>query len=85
MRMREFVHLTAILRGEAHGGDYLVLHEKPRSMAADPGPSWPDLARCLPAIAGKLGQPAYRDEQIVVYKLANALSPLGNTHRPVQQ
>lgn len=84
MKMRELVHLTSILRGDAHGADYLVLHVKPRNMAADPGASWPDMTRCMPAIAERLGPPAYRDDQVVVYKLAG-LSPLGNTRRPVQQ
>ena len=84
MRMRELVHLSSILRGDAQGADYLVVHVKPRNMAADPGAAWPDMTRCMPAIAERLGAPAYRDDQIVVYNLAG-LSPLGNTHRPVQQ
>jgi hypothetical protein len=84
MRMREFVHLTSILRGDATAGDYLVLHLTPGETSTDPGTLWPDIGPCLPAIAARLGTPAYRDEQIVVYKLAG-LSPLGNAHRPVQQ
>jgi hypothetical protein len=84
MKMRELVHLAAVLRGDARGADYLVLHPRAHNVAADPGTEWPDLARCMPAIAAALGQPAYRDDQIVVYKLAG-LSPLGNNRRPVQQ
>jgi hypothetical protein len=86
MRMREFVHLTSILRGDAHGADYLVLHVrlKPGETATDPGPLWPDISACLPAIDAKLGPARYRDDQVVVYSLAG-LSPLGNTRRPVQQ
>jgi hypothetical protein len=83
MKMREFVHLASILRGDAHGADYLVMHLTPGDTATDPG-SWPDVARCLPAIANALGPPSYRDDQIVVFRLAQ-LSPLGNSHRPMQQ
>lgn len=84
MRMRELVHLTSVLGGDAHGADYLVIHPKARNVAADPGPAWPDVSGCMPAIEAKLGPPAYRDDQIVVYAL-DRLSPLGNTRRTVQQ
>ena len=84
MKMRELVHLASVLRGDAHGADYLVLHPRAHNVVADPGPEWPDVARCLPAIEAALGGPAYRDDRIVVYKLTG-LSPLGNNRRPVQQ
>ena len=67
-----------------HGADYLVLHPRAHNVVADPGPEWPDVTHCLPAIEQALGSPAYRDDQIVVYRLAG-LSPLGNNRRPVQQ
>ncbi|HEX6138418.1 MAG TPA: hypothetical protein VF059_12215 [Casimicrobiaceae bacterium] len=84
MRLREMVHLSSLLRGDTHGGDYLVLHRTPGRTASDPGKLWPDITACMPAIAERLGPPTYRDGQIVVYKLGG-LSPLGNTRRPVQQ
>jgi hypothetical protein len=84
MKMRELVHVASVLRGDANGADYLVLHPRAHNVVADPGPEWPDVSRCLPAIEAALGSPAYRDDQIVVYKLAG-LSPLGNNRRPVQQ
>jgi hypothetical protein len=84
MRMRQLVHVAALLRGDTHGADYLVMHVKPRSMAADPGPAWPDVAGCLPGIEARLGAPVYRDEQIVVFPLTR-LSPLGNNRGTMQQ
>ena len=84
MHMRELVHVGAVLRGDAQGADYLVLHPSAHNVVADPGPQWPDLTRCLPAVEEALGHPAYRDDKIVVYKLTG-LSPLGNNRRPVQQ
>ena len=85
MKMRELVHVGSVLRGDADGADYLVVHTtRPRSVATDPGASWPDVTRCTPAIAAALHDVVYRDDQIVVYSLAH-LSPLGNIRRPVQQ
>ena len=84
LRMRELVHLSAVLRGETGGADYLVVHTQARNVAADPGPLWPDVRGCLSAIEAKLGTPLYRDEQMVVFALS-ALSSLGNSRRPVQQ
>jgi hypothetical protein len=84
MRMRQLVHLAELLRGEVQDADYLVMHPHPRNMAADPGPAWPDVSGCLPAIEARLGAPVYRDEAIVVFALA-PLSPLGNTRRTMQQ
>jgi hypothetical protein len=84
MRMREMVHLSAVLRGEWQGADYLVVHPKPDHVATDPGAAWPDVSRCLPAIEAALGAPIYRDGAIVVFALPH-VSPLGNTRRTVQQ
>lgn len=84
MTMRRFVHLSAVLRGETAGADYLVVHVTPRNMAADPGALWPDVAACMPAIEAALGPPVFRDDQMVVFALAR-VSPLGNTRRTVQQ
>jgi len=84
MRMRWFVHLTSLLRGETHGADYLVIHTTSRDVAADPPPPWPDLRGCMPLIEAKFGPPVYRDDRIAVFALTR-VSPLGNTGRSVQQ
>ena len=78
MQMREMVHLSALLRGETGGADYLVVHRHP------PAEPWPDLRGCMPAIEAKFGDPVYRDDAITVFSLAH-VSPLGNTRRRVQQ
>ena len=80
LRMREFVHLSEVLRGEHRGADYLVVHRMPNY----PGSQWPDIGQCLPVVEAKLGSPAYRDDQVVVFALSQ-LSPLGNSRRTVQQ
>ena len=86
MKMRELVHLSSILRGDATGADYLVIHAKPKrgETAADPGAEWPDISSCLPLVEKRLGAPIYRDDQVVVYRLSR-VAPLVNGHRPVQQ
>ncbi|HET9668461.1 MAG TPA: hypothetical protein VFQ93_02565 [Casimicrobiaceae bacterium] len=78
MRMREMVHLSALLRGDVGDADYLVVHRHP------PQEPWPDLRGCLPSIEAKFGAPVYRDDAITVFSLAR-VSPLGNNHGPVQQ
>lgn len=84
LRMRQLVHLSSILRGEAVRGDYLVVHLKPANVATHPGPAWPDMTGCLPAIEAKLGAPIYRDDAMVVFAMPR-VSPLGNSRRTVQQ
>jgi hypothetical protein len=74
MRMRWMVHLTALLRGETYGADYLVIHANSRDVAARPPPPWPDLRGCMPAIEAKLGAPVYRDDRITVFALRNRQS-----------
>jgi hypothetical protein len=69
IRMREFVHLSEILKGKSYGADYLVMHLKAWKTPPDAEVEWPDVASCLPQIEAKLGAPVYRDDQIVVYGL----------------
>ncbi|MGE5737795.1 MAG: hypothetical protein ACM34F_02810 [Betaproteobacteria bacterium] len=83
MHMREFVHLSALLRGDTAGADYLVMHPAPHHVAAPPD-RWPDISGCLPRIEARFGAPVYRDERIIVFALTG-VSPLGNTRRTVQQ
>ena len=67
MRMRRFVHLSALLRGET-AGDYLVVHKRP---AGENSP-WPAVAQCLPAFTRRFGDPVYRDTEITVFRLSSA-------------
>jgi len=69
MRMRWMVHLASLLRGEAFGADYLIIHANSRDVAARPAPPWPDLRGCMPAIEAKLGAPVFRDDRITVFAL----------------
>jgi hypothetical protein len=85
LRMREFVHLSELIRGETRGATYLVVHtRRPPNLVEDPGPQWPDMNACLPTLETRFGPSIYRDDQIVVYPL-RPLSSLGNTRRTVQQ
>jgi hypothetical protein len=83
MRMREFVHLASIVRGEPVAADYLVVHLRPANVAAEP-PSWPEMPACLPAIEAALGAPVWSDERVRVFALPKR-SPLGSDRRTVQQ
>ena len=66
IRLRHFVHVAALLRGETHG-DFLVMHRKP--WPAPRAEDFPDVAACLPAIESKLGPPAYDDGDLAVFAL----------------
>jgi hypothetical protein len=65
----QFAHLSALLRGERYGADYLVIHRKIWSIPPGQTREFPDMDACLPKIEAVLGTPRYRDEQIVVYDL----------------
>ncbi|HEY1326794.1 MAG TPA: hypothetical protein VGI14_07630 [Casimicrobiaceae bacterium] len=69
--MRNFVHLSAILRGETFGADYLVVHLKPWKTPPDAEVEWPDMRACLPRITARLGPPLRQDDDLVVYRLAH--------------
>ena len=70
MRMRNMAHLSAVLRGERYGADFLVMHKKPWTIAPGvPPTAWPDVAACLPMIAARLGAPVFADDQISVFAL----------------
>jgi hypothetical protein len=70
LRLRHMAHLSAILRGETYGADFLVVHRKPWHMGDEMPHTWPDMAKCLAIVEAALGAPAYRDERIVVFALA---------------
>ena len=75
MRLANFAHVTAVLRGNTYGADFLVVHLKPWSTPPEATVPWPDVARCLPAIEAALGPPFYRDERIVAFALSAAGTP----------
>ncbi len=78
MRLANFAHLSAILRGETYRADFLVLHVKPWSTPPDAQVPWPDVERCLPMIEAALGPPFYRDEGIVVFTLGDRTAAAGS-------
>jgi hypothetical protein len=69
MQLRHMAHLSAILRGETYGADFLVVHRKPWRITPEYDFPWPDMDRCLPRIEAKLGAPVYRDDEIVAFAL----------------
>jgi hypothetical protein len=69
MRLRNAVHVSALLRGERSGVDFLVVQLRPWSAPPGQEVPWPDLAACLPQIEKALGPAAYRDDDIVVFAL----------------
>ena len=72
MKLDSFVHLSALLRGDIAGGDYLVVHLRAWPQADQPPSGWPDLRLCLPQIEQHFGAPAYRDDDIEVFALSPA-------------
>jgi hypothetical protein len=73
MQLSQFVHLSALLRGDAAGADFLVMHLRTWPSTFPPPPQWPDLTTCLAQIEQRFGAPVHRDDDIEVF----ALSPAG--------
>lgn len=69
LRLANFAHLTAVLRGRDYGADFLVMHMKPWSTPPGEKVPWPDVARCLPKIEAALGPPFFAGDGIVVFAL----------------
>jgi hypothetical protein len=78
MRLANFAHLSAVLRGVDYGADFLVMHLAPWSTPPDADVPWPDVAKCLPTIEAALGAPFYRDERIVVFALGAGATSRGS-------
>ena len=78
MRLANFAHLSAVLRGEDYGADFLVMHLTPWSTPPGADVPWPDVAKCLPMIEAALGAPFYRDERIVVFALGAGATSRGS-------
>jgi len=72
MQLSRFTHLSAVLRGDTAGADYLVVHLRPWPEAEGPPSGWPDIATCLPLIEQRLGAPVYRDADIEAFALKAA-------------
>jgi hypothetical protein len=75
MQLSRFVHLSALLRGETAGGDYLVVHLHPWPDPQQPPSGWPDIKACLPQIEQRFGPPVHRDDEIEVFALSPAAQP----------
>ena len=73
--MRNFIHLTALLRGETRDADFLVVHLAPWKTPPDAEVDWPDMRACLPILAAKFGAPVRQDDGIVVFRLRAAARP----------
>lgn len=69
IRLQRMAHLSALLRGDTYGADYLVLHLKPWSTPPGARVDWPDIEACLPRIEEALGAPVFRDDAQVVFRL----------------
>lgn len=75
VKLAQMAHLSALLRGNTYGADYLVMHMRPWRMGNDIKLDWPDVAACLPAIESALGPPVYTDDQIAVFDLKRSDLP----------
>jgi hypothetical protein len=72
MQLGRFVHLSALLRGQTAGADYLVVHFHPWPDPKQPPSGWPDLSACLAQIEQHFGVAVYRDDEIEVFALPPA-------------
>ena len=73
-RFRRVGRLADILDGATWGADYLVLRLHPWSEPPGLEIPWPDMNACASKVGARLGEPVYRDEQIVVFALARKKS-----------
>jgi hypothetical protein len=69
MRMRQLVHVTAVLRDPQPQADFLVIHRRVWTLPAGTDTYWPDMDACLPRIEQALGAPVFRDDRITVFAL----------------
>jgi hypothetical protein len=72
MRFALYVHLSALLRGDSGGGDFLVVHLRSWPNPEHPPSAWPDMSTCLPQIEQHFGAPVYRDADIEAFALSAA-------------
>jgi len=76
MQLGRFVHLSALLRGQTPGADYLVVHFHPWPDPQQSPSGWPDLSVCLAQIEQRFGAVVYRDDEIEVFALSPAAHAL---------
>lgn len=69
IHLTQFMHLSAILRGEIGDADYLILHMRPWIGQFPKMVRWPDMDACLASVSAKLGPPMWRDHKIAVFDL----------------
>lgn len=72
LRFRRVVPLGDLLEGATYGAQYLVLRLHPWTLPPGLQIPWPDMAACVAKVQARLGEPVYRDEQIVVFGLGAA-------------
>lgn len=79
VHFRQLVRLEDVLARRSGGADYLVLRLQPWTLPRKDFPwpvEWPDMAACAAAVEARLGAPAWRDEQIVVFSLKQVVQAL---------
>ena len=69
-RFRRVGKLSDLMDGATWGANYLVLRMHPWSVPPGIEMAWPDMQACASNVRARLGEPVYRDEQIVVFALA---------------
>ncbi len=70
MHLAQFVHLSALLRGDTERADFLVMHLHTWPSDLPLAEPWPDESACLARIGERFGAPVYRDDDIEVYALS---------------
>jgi hypothetical protein len=78
MRLRNFVHLSTLLKGTTSGADFLVIHLRPWPHPL-PAVFWPDMGACLPQIEARMGAPVYKDADIEVFALSAEARSIAST------
>jgi hypothetical protein len=78
-KFRRIGKLADILDGATYGADYLVMRLHPWTLPPAPDfpwpVAWPDMDACVTRVTARLGEPSYRDEQIVVFTLSATRVP----------
>lgn len=77
LKFRRVVPLGDLLDGATYGARYLILRLHPWTLPPGLEKPWPDMAACVAKAEAKLGEPVYRDGQIVVFGLGAAANTRG--------
>jgi hypothetical protein len=75
MRFRSIAKLADVLGGATYGANYLVLHMHAWTLPPGIDRPEPDMPACVAKVAERLGEPTYRDDQIVVFALGRSREP----------